>query len=175
MAGAPTGLTATPGNAQVTLSWAAPASDGGSPVSRYNVFEGTTADLSSSAPVTNVTGTAVTLPGLINGTTYYFRVTAVNRAGEGQPSNEVQAVPVTVPGAPTGLTVTAGNAQVTLSWTAPASDGGSQVTGYDLYVGTTADLSGSSGRQGHRHRRHGDRPGQRDHVLLQGDRGQPDR
>ena len=134
---APTGLTATPGNSQVTLSWAAPASDGGSPVSRYNVFEGTAADLSSSAPVTNVTGTAVTLPGLINGTTYYFRVTAVNRAGEGQPSNEVQAVPVTVPGAPTGLTVTAGNAQVTLSWTAPASDGGSQISGYVIYKGTS--------------------------------------
>jgi titin len=72
--GAPTGLTAKPGNTQVTLSWAAPASDGGSLVSGYNVFEGTTADLSRTAPVTNVTGTTVTRP-LINGTTYYFWVT----------------------------------------------------------------------------------------------------
>ncbi len=79
--GAPTGLTATAGNSQVTLSWTAPASDGGSHVSGYNVFEGTTADLSGSAPVTNVTGTAVTLAGLINGTRYYFRVAAVNRVG----------------------------------------------------------------------------------------------
>ena len=83
MPGAPTGLTAKPGNTQVTLSWAAPASDGGSPVSGYNVFEGTTADLSGSAPVTNVTGTTVTLPGLINGTTYYFKVAAVNAVGPG--------------------------------------------------------------------------------------------
>jgi fibronectin type 3 domain-containing protein len=142
--GAPTGLTAKPGNTQVTLSWTAPASDGGSPVSGYNVFEGTTADLSRSAPVTNVTGTTVTLPALINGTTYFFEVAAVNTAGQGPLSTEMRAVPVTVPGAPTGLTATRGNTQVTLSWAAPASDGGSPVTGYDLYVGTTADLSGNA-------------------------------
>jgi fibronectin type 3 domain-containing protein len=142
--GAPTGLTATPGNSQVTLSWAAPASDGGSRVSSYNVVEGTTADLSGSAPVTNVTGTTVTLPSLINGTTYFFEVAAVNAAGQGPLSTEMQAVPVTVPEAPTGLTATRGNTQVVLSWTAPASDGGSQVTGYELYVGTTADLSGNA-------------------------------
>ena len=67
----------------MTLSWTAPASDGGSQVSGYNVFEGTTADLSGSAPVTNVTGTTVTLPALTNGTTYYFEVAAVNAAGQG--------------------------------------------------------------------------------------------
>ena len=139
--GAPIELTAKSGNSQVTLSWTAPASDGGSQVSGYNVFEGTTADLSGSAPVTSVTGTAVTRAGLINGTTYYFKVAAVNTAGQGLPSAAVSAVPVTVPGAPTGLTATRGNAQVVLSWAGPASDGGSPVTGYDLYVGTTADLS----------------------------------
>ena len=139
--GAPIELTAKPGNSQVTLSWTAPASDGGSQVSGYNVFEGTTADLSGSAPVTNVTGTAVTRAGLTNGTTYFFKVAAVNTAGQGLPSAAVSAVPVTVPGAPTGLIATRGNAQVILSWAGPASDGGSPVTGYDLYVGTTADLS----------------------------------
>ena len=135
--GAPAGLTATAGNAQVTLSWAAPASDGGSPVSGYNVYAGTTADFTGGAKVAGVTGTAVVLVGLVNGTSYYFRVNAVNRVGEGPASNEVLAVPVTVPGAPAGLTATAGNAQVTLSWGAPASDGGSPVSGYIIYQGTS--------------------------------------
>ena len=60
---------------------------------------------------------------LVNGSTYYFRVTAVNRVGEGQRSNEVKAVPVGVPGAPTGLTAAAGDGQVTLLWTAPGVRG----------------------------------------------------
>ena len=133
---APTGLAAVPGNGQVTLSWAAPASDGGSPVTGYDLYEGTTADFNGSAPLADVAGTAATVTGLVNGTTYYFKVTAVNGVGEG-PGAETKAVPVTVPDAPTGLAAVPGNGQVTLSWAAPASDGGSPVTGYDLYVETT--------------------------------------
>ena len=133
---APAGLVAVPGNGQVTLSWAAPASDGGSPVTGYNLYVGTTADFNGSAPLAKVTGTAVTVTGLVNGTTYYFKVTAVNRVGEG-PGAETNAVPVTVPGAPTGLAAVPGNGQVTLSWAAPASDGGSPVSGYIIYQGTS--------------------------------------
>jgi predicted phage tail protein len=136
MPGAPAGLTATPGNARVALSWAAPASAGGSPVTSYDVYAATAADFEGSAKVAEVTGTAVVLVGLVNGTTYYFRVTAVNGVGEGPASGEVTAVPVTVPGAPTGLTATPGNAQVALSWAAPAS-GGEAISGYIIYQGTS--------------------------------------
>ncbi len=156
--GAPAGLTATAGNAQVTLSWAAPASDGGSPVSGYNVYVATSADFKGAAEVPGITGTAIVLVRLTNGNPYYFRVTAVNRVGEGQPSSEALATPMTVPGAPAGLTADAGNAQVTLL----CGDHG-------------CFQRESSARQGHWHRRDGDRPGQRDPVLLQGDRGQPGR
>jgi YHS domain-containing protein len=133
--GAPAGLSAAPGNGQVTLSWAAPASDGGSPVSGYDLYVGTTADFSGGAPLATVTGTAVAVTGLVNGTAYYFTVTAVNQVGEG-PGAEVKAVPVTVPGAPAGLSAAPGNGQVSLSWAAPASDGGSPVTGYIIYQGS---------------------------------------
>ena len=79
--GAPSGLTATAGNAQVSLSWQAPGSDGGAPVTGYRVYQGT-----SRTPVASVTGTSATVPGLSNGTTYSYTVTAVNQAGEGPAS-----------------------------------------------------------------------------------------
>jgi hypothetical protein len=138
----PTRLTATPDNRQVTLSWAAPASDGGSAVTGYNVYQGTTTDFTGQAPVATVNATSYTATGLVNGTTYFFQVTAVNRVGEGQPS-PVSAVPATVPEAPTELTVTAGDARVRLAWTAPASNGGSQVSGYNVYYATSADFTGA--------------------------------
>ena len=61
----------TPGNAQVRLSWTAPASDGGSPVTGYNLYAGTTADFNGRAPIAKVTGTVVMVTGLVNGTPYY--------------------------------------------------------------------------------------------------------
>ena len=135
---APAGLAAVTGNGQVTLSWAAPASDGGSPVSGYNVYQGTSPGGETGTPVNGspVTATSYTVTGLVNGTTYYFKVTAANQLGEG-PGAEAKAIPVTVPEAPAGLAAVTGNGQVTLSWAAPASDGGSPVTGYIIYQGTS--------------------------------------
>jgi PKD repeat protein len=52
----------------------------------------------------------------------------------------ITASPVagTAPGAPTGLTAKAGNGQVSLSWTPPASNGGVNITSYRVYRGTTS-------------------------------------
>ena len=143
--GPPTRLTAAPGNSHVTLSWAAPASDGGSLVTSYNVYEGTTSGFKGSAAVTRATGTTATVSGLTNGITYYFRVAAVNAVGEGLVFDEASAIPVSrgstiisAPAAPTGLTAKAGDSQVSLKWAAPASDGGSPVTSYDVYDGITS-------------------------------------
>jgi predicted phage tail protein len=96
---APTGLAATAAPAQVNLSWAAPASDGGSPVTGYNIYEGTSAGGEWATPVNSspVTTTSSTVTGLAGGTTYYFVVTAVNAAGEGQASNEASATPTLIP------------------------------------------------------------------------------
>ena len=90
--GAPTGLTATPGNSQVTLSWAAPTS-GGAAISGYLIFEGTRPGGENRNPVNGslVTATSYTVTGLTNGTTYYFRVIAVNAAGQGPLSAEAPA------------------------------------------------------------------------------------
>ncbi|HYW66582.1 MAG TPA: glycoside hydrolase family 44 protein, partial [Candidatus Dormibacteraeota bacterium] len=111
----PAGLQATAGNAQITLTWNA-----SSGATSYNVKRSTT----NSGPYTTVaspTTTSYTNTGLTNGTPYYYVVTAVNSAGESNPSSQVTATPiapVTIPSAPTGLQATAGNAQVSLTWNA---------------------------------------------------------
>ena len=137
---APSGLAASGGNGSVLLSWTAPNSDGGSPVTGYNVYRGTTAGGESATPVAaNVVTTGFTDTGLANGTTYFYRVAAVNAAGISPQSAEASATPkpaATVPSAPQGLTATGANAVVKLSWSAPSSDGGAAVTGYDIYRGT---------------------------------------
>jgi len=59
----------------------------------------------------------------------------VNVAGEGPASNEASATTTTVPSAPVGFVAAPGHnaGEIDLQWQAPASDGGSAVTGYDLY------------------------------------------
>jgi fibronectin type 3 domain-containing protein len=110
---AATGLVATPGNAQVSLSWAASTGATSYHVKRGAVSGGPYTLLSSPASASFVD------TGLSNGTKYFYVVSAVNSAGESANSPEVVATPVapvTVPAAPAGLTATAGNAAVSLVW-----------------------------------------------------------
>ncbi|RKP53163.1 glycoside hydrolase family 5 [Cohnella endophytica] len=85
---APTGLTATAGNAQAALSWTA-----ASGAASYTVKRATT----SGGPYTNVatalTATSYTNTGLTNGTTYYYVVSASNASGESPNSAQVSATP----------------------------------------------------------------------------------
>src|SRR5437773_306701 len=136
---APTNLVATGGNAQVGLTWQAPASNGGSPITNYKIYRG-------GAPSTETLLTTVgnltsySDSGVTNGVTYYYQVSAVNNVGEGPRSNEISATPTapaTPPGAPQGLVATAGDASVTLAWSAPSSNGGSPITNYRIYRSTT--------------------------------------
>ncbi|MDG6220588.1 MAG: fibronectin type III domain-containing protein, partial [Candidatus Thermoplasmatota archaeon] len=135
--GAPRNLALTSGNAQVFLSWQAPSSDGGSAITGYRIYRGTTSGGTKNL-VTTVSGTSYTNTGLTNGQTYYYQVSATNNIGEGSRSAESNAIPATVPGAPRNLAVTSGNAQVSLSWQTPSSNGGSAITGYKIYWGTTS-------------------------------------
>ena len=133
--GAPTGVTGTAGDQRVTLSWTAPATNGGSPVTGYVLtpYVGSAAQtaLIKTVPVTSTTGVDVT--GLTNGTTYTFTVAAINSVGTGPESAASGALkPLGNPGAPSALTGTAGDKQVILSWTAPIDTGGSAVTRYEI-------------------------------------------
>lgn len=136
--GIPTNLSATPGNAEVSLSWSAP-SNGGSQISSYVVeySEGGTfdpANFESETVPGNPPATEITIDELTNNQAYTFRVSAVNGEGSGNPSATVTATPVsdvTLPGAPTNLTASPGNTEVALSWNAPNSSDGLYVTDKD--------------------------------------------
>ena len=118
--GSPTAVTPTPGNTQVALSWTAPASNGGSPITDYVIQYRTGANPFATFADGVSTTTGATVTGLTNGVSYDFQVSAVNSVGTGLPSTTASSTPVapaTVPGSPTAVTPTPGNTQVALSWT----------------------------------------------------------
>jgi large repetitive protein len=127
--GTPTAPTASAGITSATVTWTAPASNN-SPITSYIV----TPYISGVAqtPVTfDASTTTRTLTGLTAGASYTFTVAAVNAIGTGAASPQSNAVvPYTLPGAPTIGAVTAGDSAATVTWTAPASNGGAAITGY---------------------------------------------
>ncbi len=85
--GAPTGVTGTAGNAQITASWTAPADSGTASITGYKV---TATPVPSGTPVSqtfNSTATTETLTGLTNGTSYNVSVAAITSVGTGPAAN----------------------------------------------------------------------------------------
>lgn len=93
--GQPTGLAATAGNGQASLSWTAPASDGGAAITDYTVQYRTTAGPGAWTTFADAvsTATSAVVTGLTNGTGYDFQVAAVNSVGTGTYSATASATP----------------------------------------------------------------------------------
>jgi hypothetical protein len=140
---APTLTSATAGNGSVALAWTAPSSDGGSGLTGYEVWRATASGFETLLTPVPVSPTSYTDTPVTNGTTYYYQVKAINAVGPSAASNERSATPTappppTVPSAPTLTSATAGNGSVALAWTAPSSDGGSGLTGYEVWRATAS-------------------------------------
>lgn len=141
--GAPTGLRGTPGSGQVQLWWNAPTDDGGAAITGYRLYwsEGQTGPFAE----VNVPGTSYLHTGLESGRTYFYRVSAINQQGEGAVSGTMSFTTViasSLPTVPLGLEATAYGYGITLSWEAPAEDGGSPIPGYLIYRGTDSMVAG---------------------------------
>lgn len=111
---APTGLSATPGDAQVELNWDAVAG-----ATSYLVKRASSPGGPYSTRANPATTGFLDAPSA-NGATWYYVISAVDAYGEGLDSAEVSTTPVEVlaPAAPTGLTASAGDGLVKLQWNA---------------------------------------------------------
>ena len=125
--GAPTITSASPLDKKVEVGFSAPASDGGSTITKYTVtsYPGGLTAVGTTSPLT--------VSGLLNGMPYSFKVVATNSLGDGAASAASSEVsPRTIPDKPTGVTATAGNASARVSFLVPVSDGGNTISGYTV-------------------------------------------
>jgi titin len=139
---APTGLrravAGAPGvrSGQVRLAWRAPGSTGGSPVTDYAIQRSRNGTTWTTIRDGVSTARTFTMSGLVNGTSYRFRVAAKNALGLGPWSATVAATPRWKPTAPRALTKAVapapgvGSRQVKLSWDAPRTSNGARIKDY---------------------------------------------
>src|SRR6201998_3420125 len=135
---APTIGAATAGNAQASVSFTAPASNGGSAITGYTV--------TSTPGGFTATGSAspIMVTGLTNGTAYTFGVAATNSVGTGSasaPSNSVtpSATPVAATQAIASTILTAGHAVT--AFTPVIGSGGAAPLTYSVSPGLPSGLS----------------------------------
>ncbi len=143
----------------VSYGFAAPASDGGSPITGYQVNTGTgweaVRPLLGRSARTACRGACdenlifASLTGLAPETTITLRVRALNKVGAGGPSNSLSATVFGRPSAPTNLTLVGDSGTLTATFDAPEHDGGSEVDSYEIsYDGgetwSSADVGSSA-------------------------------
>lgn len=159
--GVPSGITAVPGNLSVFLNWSAPP-DGGSQITGYTISDtsgnsvnssgsidasgnfssGLIADAPGTLLITNavvLSNTALNITGLTNGTSYTFKIKAMNSVGYSG-TNLVTVIPAVVPIAPGVPTAIAGNGSATVSWSAPYN-GGSPIISYTVIPSSGSEVT----------------------------------
>ena len=127
----PADFTATARDGRVSLSWTDPG-DATITGWEYAVKTGNTYEDWTAISGSGAETTAYTVAPLDNGTPYAFKVRAVNPSGNGAESDKATATPLAVPAKPADLTATAGDGEITLSWTDP---GNSSIIGWEYSIG----------------------------------------
>jgi len=126
----PTNVVAVAADASASVTWVPPVNDGGSTITSYTVTT-----TGTNAPAAKLTGAVTTtiVTGLTNGESYSFTVVAHNADGDSPVSaSSNTVVPLGVPAAPASVAATPLNASASVTWSAPADDGGSPITGYTI-------------------------------------------
>jgi fibronectin type 3 domain-containing protein len=127
------------GMEQVVVRWFPPVDTGGFDLEGYYLYRGGKADALELMGEVGPTDNRYTDTDVVGGMEYFYAVSAFTIKGEGPRTVVVSAVPIGPPGQPTDLTATAGDGQVSLSWTPPSDDGGSTIGRYVILRGTGPD------------------------------------
>lgn len=136
LASAPRRLAARISSRTIGLTWRAPDSDGGSPITDHVVqIQSRGGGWTTVTAATSARRDAV-IGKLVNGRTYQLRVAAVTAAGRGAWSQTVEATPAGAPGSPRSLDARARTRGALVSWRRPADDGGRRVTDYAIQIST---------------------------------------
>jgi hypothetical protein len=130
---APTAVGASLQGANIQVVWTPPSSNGGAIITNYNIYSvvDDVETLIVSVPGTLTSHTITS--GLEQGATYTYVVKAVNSAGIGNSLTSAQILYASVPGAPTNVSSSIVNNDIEVSWSFPASNGGSTITNYSIY------------------------------------------
>ena len=141
----PTSLTAVATNAQVTLTWAAATN-----ATSYTVKRGTSTGGETMTVVSGYTGTTYTNTGLVNGTTYYYVVTATGAGGTSGKSPEASATPAA---AGNGIWIAnSGNWSDGGNWSGAQIASGSGNTADFSTVSLASNMHGHAGQRAHHQR-----------------------
>ena len=117
---------------QADVTFTAPASDGGSPITSYEV---TSSPGGITGTLSGASGGTVNIKGLAIGTAYTFTVTASNAVytSESSVASSPAITPITTPDAPTiGTATTLSDSAISVAFTPPSNGGGSPITSYTV-------------------------------------------
>lgn len=135
--GTPTLSSVVSGNQSLTVAWTAPSNNG----TAITGYTATAVDGSSTLTCTTVLLTC-TISGLVNGTAYTVTLVASNAVGDSTASGSLTGTPLSVPDAPTNVQVTRVFGGITVTWAAPALNGGTAITDYTV-TASPNDASGA--------------------------------
>ena len=127
---APRGVSVVRGDGTLEVSWLAPVSDGGSPVTRYTARAYATSTSPTVIASCTATGLECRISGVANASTYYVNVTATSLVGDGPPSTRVISRQSSAPSSPRSVAAVRGDGFAHVTWRAPESTNGSLITKY---------------------------------------------